>query len=208
MFKICRTNNVQREIFSLILIFPLSLPLSTGQLVWANSTQGETDCKWRRVGKKPMGQNNLINSILNEWINIKRKSLQLHLWFSSVLTFFIRHAALLENRMALSLTKSFGHNLRARLYDLMANSYSCFLKKSFPSSFCTCASLLLSLKYQTRRLTYSKKYEPPISSHLSAMDIHILNCTNITFIYCEPCEVTEIVVTTEYLRHSHILTVL
>lgn len=195
MFKICRTNTVQREIFSLILFFPLSLQLSTGQYktgriqksqsslfyhncVWANSTQSETDCKWRRVGKNPMGQNHLVNSILNEWINIKRKGLQLHLWFSSVLTFFIRHAALLENRMALSLTKSFGHNLRARLYDLMADSYSCFLKKSFPSSFCTCASLLLSLKNPTRRLTYSKKYEPPISSHLSAMNIHILNCTN------------------------------
>lgn len=156
-----------------------------------------------------MGQNNLVNSILNEWINIKRKGLQLHLWFSSVLTFFIRHAALLENRMALSLTKSFGHNLRARLYDLMADSYSCFLKKSFPSSFCTCASLLLSLKNQTRRLTYSKKYEPPISSHLSAMDIHNPKLYKyITFIYCRPCEVTEIAVTMEYLRHSHILTVL
>lgn len=31
VFKICRTNTVQREIFSLILFFPLSLQLSTGQ---------------------------------------------------------------------------------------------------------------------------------------------------------------------------------
>lgn len=95
VFKICKTNTIYREIFSLILFLSRLLLLSagkykTGQIrksqlslfkhncIWANSTPGETICKWR-VKKKPWDKNNSVYSILDVWLNIKRKGLHLHL---------------------------------------------------------------------------------------------------------------------------------